>query len=113
MNEITLSAYGKINLALDIIGKRPNGYHDVRMVMQSVGLHDTLRIKKCSGTGITLSTEQKELKNPQENLAVRAAALLKEEFHIKDGLFIELKKEIPILHGPASFEACFSVHTEI
>ena len=44
----------------------------IRMVMQSVGLHDTLRIKKCSGTGITLSTEQKELKNPQENLAVRA-----------------------------------------
>ena len=101
MNEITLSAYGKINLALDIIGKRPNGYHDVRMVIQSVGLHDTLRIKKCSGTGITLSTEQKELKNPQENLAVRAAALLKEEFHIKDGLFIELKKEIPIAAGMA------------
>lgn len=101
MKEITIPAYGKINLALDVIGKRPNGYHDVRMVMQSVGLYDTLTIKKCSGTEITLSTAQKELANPQENLAVRAAALLKEEFHIKDGLSIELIKRIPIAAGMA------------
>lgn len=101
MNEITLPAYGKINLALDITGKRPNGYHDVRMIMQSVELHDTITIKKCSGTGITLSTNRKELENPEENLAVRAAALLKEEFHIMDGLSIELIKQIPVAAGMA------------
>ena len=53
---------------------------------------------------INIFTEQKELKNPQENLAVRAAVLLKEEFHIKDGLFIELKKEIPIAAMIGVFE---------
>lgn len=103
MNEITLSAYGKINLALDVIGKRQNGYHDVRMIMQSVGLHDTLTVKKHTGTEneIILSSNQKELCNPEENLAVRAAALLKKEFHIMDKLSIHLVKRLPIAAGMA------------
>jgi 4-diphosphocytidyl-2-C-methyl-D-erythritol kinase len=102
MNEITLSAYGKINLGLDVIGKRSNGYHDVSMIMQSVELCDTLTVKKCSGTsGIQFSSSLDELSDPAENLAVRAASLLMEEFHIHDGLSIELKKRIPVAAGMA------------
>jgi 4-diphosphocytidyl-2-C-methyl-D-erythritol kinase len=102
MDEITLSAYGKINLGLDVIGKRPNGYHDVSMIMQSVELCDTLTVKKRPGTsGIQLSSSLEELSNPEENLAVRATSLLMEEFHISDGLSIELTKRIPVAAGMA------------
>lgn len=102
MNEITLSAYGKINLGLDVTGRRENGYHDVNMIMQSVGLCDTLTVTKLPvGSGITLETNLPSLGRPEENLAFRAAALLKEEFHIKDGLSLKLTKRIPVAAGMA------------
>lgn len=102
MNNITLSAYAKINLALDVTGKRPNGYHDVRMIMQSINLYDTLTVTKLPYTSdIMLKTNLPELSSPENNLAVRAAALLKEEFHIRDGLRLELTKRIPVAAGMA------------
>ncbi len=102
MNEITLSAYGKINLGLDVTGKRENGYHDVDMIMQSVGLSDTLTVTKLpAASGITLETNSPFLKRPEKNLALRAAALLKEEFGIKDGLSLKLTKRIPVAAGMA------------
>jgi len=102
MNEITLSAYAKINLSLDVTGKRENGYHDVRMIMQSIALCDTLTIRKNpKGQGITIHSNLPELSNPQKNLAVQAAKLLCEEYHITDGLSIDLEKRIPVAAGMA------------
>lgn len=102
MNEITLSAYAKINLSLDVTGRRENGYHDVRMVMQSIGLCDTITVRKCPQKGpVTLDTALPELGRPEDNLAVRAAALLCHEYHITDALSIHLEKHIPVAAGMA------------
>ena len=102
METITLSAYGKINLGLDVTGRRPDGYHDVRMVMQSVGIYDTLTIKKRPDTSeIRLLSNLTEISAPEDNLAVKAAALLKKEFSISEGMEITLTKRIPVAAGMA------------
>ena len=103
MNELTLQAYGKINLGLDIVGKAENGYHLLKMVMQSVNLSDTITIKKIEdGTSsITLTTNHKELPTNSDNLIYKAAKLLMDEFHITDSVSIHLEKRIPIAAGMA------------
>lgn len=103
MNELTLQAYGKINLGLDIVGKAENGYHLLKMVMQSVNLSDTITMKKIeNGTSsITLTTNHKELPTNSDNLIYKAAKLLMEEFHITDSVSIHLEKRIPIAAGMA------------
>ena len=102
METITLYAYGKINLALDVIGRRPNGYHDVRMIMQSVGVRDTLTIKRRPlANDIRLISNFTEVPNQKDNLAVKAAALLKKEFSISEGMEITLTKRIPVAAGMA------------
>lgn len=103
MNELTLQAYGKINLGLDIVGKAENGYHLLKMVMQSVTLSDTITMKKIEdGTSsITLTTNHKELPTNSDNLIYKAAKLLMDEFHITDSVSIHLEKRIPIAAGMA------------
>ena len=80
IKHLRLKAYGKINLALDVLGKRDNGYHDVRMIMQTVGLHDRIELYRTKEPGIRLETNLFYLPNNEQNLAYRAAALLIEEF---------------------------------
>ena len=99
MDKLDLKALGKINLGLDVLGKRENGYHDVRMVMQTVYLYDQIRIEKRKEPGISLSTNLFYL--PVNDLAYRAASLLMEEFHIKEGVKITLDKHIPVAAGMA------------
>ncbi len=103
MNEITLQAPGKINLGLDIVGKTENGYHLLKMVMQSVKLSDTITIKKLKdgNSTITLTTNKEELPTNCDNLIYKAANLLMEEFHITDSVHIHLEKKIPIAAGMA------------
>ena len=76
MNQIELKALAKINLGLDVLGRRENGYHDVRMVMQSIYLYDEVKIVKKKEPGITLTTNLKFLPTGDGNIAYKAAQLL-------------------------------------
>ncbi|MEN6412165.1 MAG: 4-(cytidine 5'-diphospho)-2-C-methyl-D-erythritol kinase [Veillonellales bacterium] len=101
---LTVNAYGKINLALDILGKRDDGYHEVAMIMQTIDLADTLYFSEQSA-GISVSSDEQELACDQTNLAYRAASLLQERFFVKQGVHIELKKRIPLAAGLAGGSA--------
>ena len=101
---VTVEANAKINLTLDILGKRPDGYHEVAMVMQTVGLHDTLTLEKRE-QGISLNINVPWLKADEKNLAWRAAALVQEEFGLTGGVHIELIKRIPVAAGLAGGSA--------
>ena len=101
MSKIEIKAYAKINLSLDVTGVRDNGYHDVSMVMQSVGLFDEVTIERCSEDRIFCSTDNPALPNDERNLAYRAAALLKERFSLKAGVAINIRKKIPMEAGLA------------
>ena len=99
-SSLTLKAYAKINLGLEVLGKRPDGYHEVAMIMQSVSLHDTLTLS-LQDTEITLSCNQPDLPCDHSNLAYRAAELLRQEFGATPGVHIELTKRIPLAAGLA------------
>ena len=101
MDKMELKALGKINLGLDVLGRRENGYHDVRMVMQTVYLYDQIRIEKTKKPGIELSTNLFYLPVNENNLAYQAADLLMKEFHVKEGVKITLDKHIPVAAGMA------------
>lgn len=100
-SQLTLNAYGKINLALDVLRRREDGYHEVRMVMQTVGLHDTVTLRREKEPGIRLQSSDPALPVDRRNLAYRAAAGLMEEFHIEEGLSVSLEKRIPVAAGMA------------
>ena len=101
---VTVEANAKINLTLDILGKRPDGFHEVAMVMQSIGLHDTLTMEKTDGE-IALSINVPWLKADEKNLAWRAAELVRQEYGLKGGVRIDLVKRIPIAAGLAGGSA--------
>lgn len=101
MDSIQLKAYGKINLSLDVIGKRPDGYHEVRMIMQTVGIYDHIIIRKSAEPGIKVVTNLSFLPCDENNLVYKAAKLLMDEFGIKTGLSINLRKSIPVAAGMA------------
>lgn len=101
MDKLELKALGKINLGLDVLGRRDNGYHDVRMVMQTVYLYDQITITKKSTPGIELETNLFYLPVNENNLAYRAAKLLMDEFRIEEGVKIYLEKHIPVAAGMA------------
>ena len=90
----------KINLTLDILGKREDGYHEVAMVMQSIGLHDTVELERTE-KGISLAVDVPGLEADERNLAWKAAALMRERFHLEGGVHIRLAKRIPIAAGLA------------
>lgn len=98
--EYQIKAYAKINLGLDVIGKLPNGYHEVKMVMQTVGIYDVLTLEKAE-SGITVITDSKELPTDENNLVYKAAKLMKEKYNIQEGIRIHLQKNIPISAGMA------------
>lgn len=97
---ISLDANAKINLTLDILGIRNDGFHEVSMVMQEVSLHDTIFMEKTS-QGISLSIDGSDLPVDETNLCWRAAALILEEYSLSGGVSIRLEKRIPIAAGLA------------
>lgn len=101
MKQIELKALAKINLGLDVLGKKENGYHDVRMVMQSVYLYDDVKLERMERPGIELRTNLYFLPVDENNIAYRAAAALIEEYGIKEGVRITLNKHIPVAAGLA------------
>lgn len=105
MDEIRLRAYAKVNLGLDVLRCRQDGYHDVRMIMQNINLFDKLTIKKKKGAGIKVRTNLSYLPTDSNNLVYRAAALLIEEFNIESAVDIDLYKFIPVAAGMAGGSA--------
>lgn len=100
MNEYRIKAYAKINLGLDVIGRLENGYHEVKMVMQTVGIYDVLDFQRTEG-GIVITTDSGELPTGEGNLIYKAAKLMIEKYGIKEGVKIHLEKHIPIAAGMA------------
>lgn len=101
MNRMKLKAYAKINLGLDVIRKREDGYHEVRMIMQTVGVYDRVCLTKSRESGIRIRTNLYYLPTDAENLVYRAAKLMMEEYQIKGGIEIDLQKYIPVAAGLA------------
>lgn len=96
-----LRAYGKINLGLDVLRKREDGYHDVRMIMQTVGLYDQIDLFFRQASGIQIETNLPYLPVNENNLVYKAAQMLMEEFQVTNGVFIRLRKMIPVAAGMA------------
>ena len=102
MKELTIPAYAKINLTLDVLGKRPDGYHDLSMVMQSVSLADQVIIRETGEEGFTLKTDLGFLPGADKNIAgVAARAFARHTGVDLSGLEIELQKHIPVCAGTA------------
>lgn len=105
MREFTEKAYGKINLDLDVTGKREDGYHLVRMVMQTVNIYDTVTISEIPGEEIKLTADSGKIPSGPSNLVWRAAEVMRREFGLARGLEIHLDKKIPIAAGMAGGSA--------
>lgn len=100
MEQCIRKAYAKINLGLDVIGRLENGYHEVKMIMQTVGIYDVLTFTKIT-EGIVITTDNGELPTDDNNLIYKAARLMMEKYHISQGVKIHLEKNIPIAAGMA------------
>ena len=101
IRHLNLKAYGKVNLGLDVLRRRDDGYHEVRMVMQTVGLYDKVELLYREEPGVTIETNLYYLPANENNLACRAAALLLDEFGVRHGVHIRLNKFIPVAAGMA------------
>ena len=96
-----LRALAKINLGLDILRKREDGYHEVRMIMQTIQMYDVLEMKRVRKPGISLSVNYSYIPNDERNLVYKAAKLLMDEFQVKGGVDIHLEKFVPVAAGMA------------
>lgn len=94
-------APAKINLALDVLFKRPDQYHEVEMIMTTVDLADRIEIEENKQNSITIFSHNRYVPDDDRNLAYQAAALLKERFDIKQGVSIKIEKNIPVAAGLA------------
>ena len=94
-----LRALAKINLGLDILRKREDGYHEVRMIMQTIQMYDVLEMKRVRKPGISLSVNYSYIPNDERNLVYKAAKLLMDEFQVTSGVEIDLRKFIPTAAG--------------
>lgn len=103
--KLVLEAHGKINLGLDVVRRLENGYHEVRMVMQTVELADTVTMRRLSEDRIILKTDRDDLPCDERNIAYRAAKLMKENYGLRDGVEIEIEKRIPMAAGMAGGSA--------
>lgn len=101
MEKLELKGYAKINLGLDVVRRLENGYHEVKMIMQTVSLHDEITLTKKKEHGIDVEVNKTELSNKEDNLVYKAAELMIKEYNIDCGVFVKLKKNIPIAAGLA------------
>jgi len=101
VSEISVRSPAKINWTLDILGRRDDGYHEVRTILQTIALSDTVSVAPADSVRLELSGAIEALRNedPECNLAYRAAQLLREECHVQAGALIELEKRIPVAAG--------------
>jgi 4-diphosphocytidyl-2-C-methyl-D-erythritol kinase len=99
MKSVQLPAFAKVNLGLRIVGKRADGYHELRTVFQTISLHDTLTLTLTRQPGIHLETDDPALPAGRENLAWRAVDALRHEFKLRSGVHARLAKRIPAGRG--------------
>lgn len=99
MTSLTLKAPAKINLGLSILGKLPNGYHQVKTIYSQVTLLDTVKIREIGENVIRINCDDKSLPTNEENLVFKAASLFKKKVVMEKGVRIELKKNIPVGSG--------------
>ncbi|MGL5693263.1 MAG: 4-(cytidine 5'-diphospho)-2-C-methyl-D-erythritol kinase [Peptostreptococcaceae bacterium] len=101
MNSIELKSRAKINLSIDVLGKREDGYHLVEMIMQTIDLYDIIKIKEVQSYGVTVKSNSSDIPLDENNIVYKAAVLIKESFNIKKGVEIYIEKNIPIAAGMA------------
>lgn len=103
MNRLKLlvKAPAKINLSLDVLGKRQDGYHEVKMIMTTIDLADRLELTELAEDRIEILSHNRYVPDDQRNLAYQAARLLKEKFNVKKGVSITIEKTIPVAAGLA------------
>ena len=102
MSEVRIPAFAKINLRLDVLGKRADGFHELRTIFQTISLHDELRLRASRSEGITLSIEGNHplsAEPVEKNLVFRAVDALRRELRIRGGVELRLKKTIPAGRG--------------
>ena len=102
MSEVRIPALAKVNLRLEVLGKRPDGFHELRTIFQSISLKDELRLRSTRKSGIELRVRgNASLSNEpvEKNLVYRAVDALRQEFRQRDGIAIELRKAIPAGRG--------------
>ncbi len=99
--ELQLKAYAKINLGLDVLKKREDGYHEVRMVMQTIGLYDVLKLTDIDEDDVEIESSQKIVPLKEDNIVYKACMLIKEEYGIEKGVKIYIEKNIPVAAGMA------------
>ena len=101
MEKINVKALAKVNLGLDVLRRREDGYHEVKMIMQTIHLYDQLEIKKTKEPGIFIQTNLDFLPTNENNLIYKAAKLLQDMYGMKNGVAVDLQKHIPIAAGMA------------
>ncbi|MCK9217747.1 MAG: 4-(cytidine 5'-diphospho)-2-C-methyl-D-erythritol kinase [Firmicutes bacterium] len=94
-----LKAPAKINLAIDVLSKRPDGYHEVNLIMQSISLCDIIELKTINENKIIVATSSESVPNGNKNIVYKAAELIKDKYNIKTGVEIEIEKNIPVAAG--------------
>ncbi|MGG5254537.1 4-(cytidine 5'-diphospho)-2-C-methyl-D-erythritol kinase [Neobacillus sp. SM06] len=99
--KLLVKAPAKINLSLDVLHKRPDGYHEVEMIMTTIDLADRIELTLLNEDKINILTHNRFVPDDQRNLAFQAAKLLKERFAIKEGVTIAIEKNIPVAAGLA------------
>src|SRR6202048_5213266 len=115
MREIRIPAFAKVNLRLDILGKRPDTYHELRTIFQTISLHDELRLRASKSSGICLNIQGNEslsLEPARKNLVYAAVDALRRELEIRSGVEIDLNKKIPAGRGLSggSSDAAAALH---
>jgi 4-diphosphocytidyl-2-C-methyl-D-erythritol kinase len=102
MNEVRSPAFAKINMRLKVVGKRPDGFHELRTIFQSISLHDELILRRAPGRAISLRVHGNAMLSTEpveKNLVYRAVDLLRRELRLRDGLAMELQKNVPAGRG--------------
>ncbi len=99
MRSVRIPAFAKVNLCLHVLGKRPDGHHELRTIFQAISLHDTLILSLMRRPGTTIETSDSALPMGRENLVWRAVEALRRELRIRSGVHVELTKRIPVARG--------------
>src|SRR3984957_19900576 len=102
MSEVRISAFAKINVRLNVVGKRPDGFHELRTIFQSISLHDELVLRRAPGKAISLQVSGNAMLSTEpveKNLVYRGVDLLRRELRLRDGVDIELRKNVPAGRG--------------
>ena len=101
MDTIRLKARAKINLGLDVVRRREDGYHEVKMVMQMLRLYDQIDIEKTQESGIFVRSNLSFLPTDERNIAYKAAKVMIDQFGLEQGVIIRIEKHIPVAAGMA------------